>query len=114
MSTKDSTIILAIIKRDSGTLIGTIGTFRPFELGFSLLPDYWGAGYATEAAKGFCIWHHQHCGVRTILTATVDLENGSSKRLLAKCGFAPVRDEFNEGPALDVKGREIWRETASS
>ncbi|MGB5461012.1 MAG: GNAT family N-acetyltransferase [Eudoraea sp.] len=48
----------ALISKDSGQLIGmcglliqTVDEIQELEIGYSILPEYWKKGYATEAAK---------------------------------------------------------------
>lgn len=48
----------ALINKKTGTLVGLCGLLvqvvdeqKELEIGYSILPEYWGLGYATEAAK---------------------------------------------------------------
>lgn len=101
-------LILAITVPPSTELIGLIGTFRPREVGFSLHPDCWGRGYATEAVRAFCHWYLQsHPGQQ--LFAKVNAENEASVRCLGRCGFArasePERQQAEWGKEDE---RETW------
>ena len=47
--------MFAVIEKASGVLVGRVGPWEPegwpeFEIGWTLRSDYWGRGYATEAA----------------------------------------------------------------
>lgn len=101
-------LILAITLPPSIELIGIIGTFRPREIGFSLHPDYWGKGYASEGTKGFCKWYmEQHPGQQ--LFAKVNTENKRSVGCLTKCGF--TAGSSSEQSADDAYGNDRERET---
>lgn len=46
----------AVFERETGTFVGHVGPWRPegwpdLEVGWTLRSDYWGRGYATEAAR---------------------------------------------------------------
>jgi ribosomal-protein-alanine N-acetyltransferase len=74
------------------TLIGTCGCVgRPnprgeVEIGYGLLTEYQGHGYASEAVASLLIWIWSHREVRRVF-ADVLSGNESSKRLLARLGF---------------------------
>ncbi|KAF2163453.1 hypothetical protein M409DRAFT_57359 [Zasmidium cellare ATCC 36951] len=101
-------IIHAITLSPHKTLIGLIGTFRPREIGFSLHPDYWGKGCATEAVKAFCRWYlGTYRG--QVLFAKVDRGNERSVRCLTRSGFSPAKEVELAGDEAYAKDRE--RET---
>ena len=80
----------AIELQQGGQLIGICGliqreTLDAPDLGYALLPDYTGQGYALEAAKAAVQWAVALDLAQ--LYAVVSLENDASKRLLAKLGF---------------------------
>lgn len=101
-------IIHAITIPPSNELAGLIGTFRPREVGFSLHPDYWGQGYATEAAKVFCQWYLETFSGQ-VLFAKVDRENEASVRCLRRCEFSPASEA--EQSADKEYGKDRERET---
>ncbi|KAI9642059.1 hypothetical protein NHQ30_009930 [Ciborinia camelliae] len=74
--------------------IGAIGMIRfeagrGAEVGYSLHPDYYGKGYATEALKLFLglYWSKEREGDWNTLVAVINLENTSSQRVVEKVGF---------------------------
>lgn len=77
------------ITRD-GDVIGSIGLHRhgaeSLELGYWIGQPFWGAGYATEAARAVCAF-----GLGTLdedhLIALHSVHNAASGRILRKCGF---------------------------
>lgn len=83
---------LAVTVRDSAALIGGAGLRlheweeRTGELGYVLHPDYWGQGYASEAA-----WVMLNEGFGTLglhrIVATCDQRNTASARLLERLGM---------------------------
>ncbi|PSK54780.1 Transcription elongation factor S-II [Elsinoe australis] len=87
--------------------IGTAGSFRPRELGYGYHPDYYGKGYATEAAVAYCEWFRkQYPGER--MFATSFPANEASVKVLEKCGFGPAREgEVSDWP-VNAMGRATW------
>ncbi|HYE51511.1 MAG TPA: GNAT family N-acetyltransferase [Azospirillaceae bacterium] len=111
---------LAIAAADGDALVGC-ATIRPegedAEVGYWLVPDAQGKGYATEALRGmlgflFGPFHRRRA------TATTDAENAPSQAVLRRAGFAPAgaydRPEPNRRGrtrmALFELRREEWRE----
>ena len=70
------------------------------DLGFALLPDYVGQGYASEAARAVVLHATQSLGIAR-LYAIVKRDNHRSIRLLARLGFHP------QGPCVTPEGEEI-------
>jgi RimJ/RimL family protein N-acetyltransferase len=56
------------------------------EIGWGLLPEVHGRGYATEAVGAILIWAEGHFG-RVRMVCIIDPENGPSLRVAARCGF---------------------------
>jgi ribosomal-protein-alanine N-acetyltransferase len=83
---------LAILLRTNALVIGTCGIrmatahAQEAELGYELHPDYWGQGYATEAA-----WHLLAFGFQTLqlqrVWAHCVAENTASIRVLERLGM---------------------------
>ena len=68
------------------------------EIGYSLLPDFWGNKYATEIA-GLFIDYAKNTAAILELIAFVNPQNIASKKLLAKYGFSWLETGFlNEQP----------------
>ncbi len=69
------------------------------ELGYGLLPAWWGQGLATEAAGAFLV-EAERLGRWTSLTAVVTPGNDRSEGVLAKLGFRFERELVrHDGPA---------------
>ena len=62
-------------------------TRQPFEaeLGYMLLPEQWGRGYASSLASRLLELAKEH--ELTVVTATIDPSHTASKKILTKLGF---------------------------
>ena len=67
------------------------------EIGYGILEEYQGQGYATEAVQAVIDWAFQHPNV-TALEAETAPDNTASKRVLEKCGFIANGKIGEEGP----------------
>lgn len=97
---------LYVVRLNSGGLpLGLCGLVkRDFlsapDLGFALLPDYVGHGYATEASRAVMQHAKSALGIER-LYAIVKRDNQRSVRLLERLGFG------REGPYLIQQGDEV-------
>lgn len=91
-----------IIEGKDGTRLGDL-CFKGLapdgsvEIGYGLLPEARGKGYATEAVDAAVRWALGEPGV-TRVEAETDPENRASQRVLEKCGFRPTGTVGEEGP----------------
>lgn len=67
------------------------------EIGYGILEEYQGQGYATEAVKAVTEWALQKNNV-TAIEAETDVDNIISQKVLAKCGFIANGVIGEEGP----------------
>lgn len=83
-------------------IIGSVGFHRIFpeharaEIGYMLLPSYWGAGLATEAIRAALQYGFEQMNLHSV-EANVDPLNAKSIRVLKKFGFvkeAYFRENF--------------------
>jgi len=85
----DREVALAIDDGRDG-LIGVVGLFPhgPLgpEIGYWLGRDYWGRGYATEAASAILLWAGKDWGRRVVMSGHF-ADNPASGRVLEKAGF---------------------------
>ena len=85
-----------VLRDASGAAVGDIGLRisgkNPHEadLGYALLPDAQGKGYASEALKAICDYGFNQLGVHAI-NAWVLGNNAGSSRLLEKHGFIRIQ-----------------------
>lgn len=95
-----------MIEQNDGTHIGDL-CFKGLqddgiaEIGYGILEEYQGKGYATEAVQAACRWAFQHAEVKA-LDAEADLGNVASQRVLEKCGFRANGTIGEEGPRFTL------------
>ncbi|MCP1300004.1 GNAT family N-acetyltransferase [Chryseobacterium sp. S0630] len=95
---------LAVIEKESGLLIGWCGLklltspingyVNTLDLGYRFIPEFWGKGYATEAAERILEYGFNELNTNAIY-AYADSENAGSKYILGKLGFEKT-GEFDE------------------
>ncbi len=74
------------------------------EIGYGILDEHQGQGYATEAVKAVAAWALQHPEVAAV-EAETEPGNAASQRVLEKCGFAPNGQYGEEGPRFTLTRR---------
>jgi RimJ/RimL family protein N-acetyltransferase len=89
----------AAIEKSSGNFIGWSGLkfitecennhFNFYDVGYRLMPKYWGKGYATESAKAAIKYGFTKLNANEII-GTANVENIASRRALEKCGLTFV------------------------
>lgn len=67
------------------------------EIGYGILPEFQGRGYATEAVRAVTQWALSQPGVRCI-TAETEATNAASQKVLVKAGFTATGEYGEEGP----------------
>ncbi len=90
---------MRVRRKSDGVLVGRCGyglepTGEP-ELGYSLYPEFWGKGYAFEAASGMRDWlfretAHDH------FIGSADVRNAASIKVLQKIGMIPTEVRANQ------------------
>lgn len=84
---------LAIVLKNEDRLIGNCGLrlqtpgVRVADLGYEIDQRYWGAGYATEAARTLIQFGFEHLQLHRIWAYCI-AENAASSRVLEKIGMA--------------------------
>ncbi|MBN7774482.1 GNAT family N-acetyltransferase [Clostridium aminobutyricum] len=89
-----SSQVWAIVDKETGTLIGSIGLeadkrrpgINSKELGYSLAEEYWGRGIMTEAAKRVIQYAFEEMQLDIVAICTGTF-NDRSSRVIEKCGF---------------------------
>ena len=101
-----------MIEKADGTHIGDL-CFKGIEaghnpeIGYGILEEYRGQGFATEAVKLALKWAFRNSEVKAV-EVEADPDNTASQRVLMKCGFRPNGDVGEEGPRyVDYKGNEM-------
>jgi [ribosomal protein S5]-alanine N-acetyltransferase len=62
------------------------------DLGYRFLPEFWGRGYATEAAKYALEYGFTTLGLKAV-TGRAHIENAASLKVLEKIGMQYIKDE---------------------
>ena len=81
----------AVIEKSSGRFIGWCGLWRlvetgETEVGYALFPEFWGRGYAPEAARAVLRYGFEELGLDH-LVAVADPHNAASRRVMEKIGM---------------------------
>lgn len=103
---------LRVTRKSDGALVGRCGYglygSEP-ELGYALYPEFWGHGYATEAAAGQRDWIFRETDVPRIL-GSADVRNTASRRILRAIGMWETHVTEEDGMTLQfhVLNREDW------
>ena len=91
----------------TGEFVGVCGLrpYRPaednIELGFHLLPKFWGQGLATEAARAVITFAFEKYAAKK-LSAGHHPDNLSSKKVLDKLGFGYTHHENSPELGIDI------------
>ena len=97
-----------LVHRDSDIVVGKSGFKGPpapdgvVEIAYSVVPDFQGKGYATEAAQALVAYAFSSGRVRVVRAHTLP-ESNASTRVLAKCGFRHI------GEVIDPEDGLVWR-----
>lgn len=112
MYEKQVAVRWGITLKGQDRVIGTVGFHywqkkdRHADLGYDLHPDYWGKGYATEAARAVVDWCFVNLNLHR-MQADCTLGNDRSERTILKLGFQPEgvwREKIWEhGRFVDIK-----------
>jgi len=111
--------MFSVIEKDTGRWIGRLGPWRPegwpgTEIGWALVRDTWGKGYATEGAAAAADWAFDHLGW-TDMIHSIDPANVASQQVARRLGSrnlgrGTLPPPFQES-IIDIWGqsREEWR-----
>ena len=103
-----------IVRRSDGAAIGDAGFHGPpdedgeVEIGYALVPEARGAGYASEAVALLVEWAWEQPDVSAV-SARVDPGNEPSRRLLERLGFAPDGERAGLQRFVLRRGLIPWR-----
>ena len=91
-----------MIELRDGTHIGDLcfkglGANGTVEIGYGVLEEYQGQGYAAEAVDAVVVWALNQPNVTRVEAETAP-DNRASQRVLEKCGFLPSGTIGEEGP----------------
>lgn len=93
----------ALIEKSSGLLVGhagllvqTVDNIQELEIGYSLLPKFWGKGYAIEAAQK-CKEHAFENNLANSLISIISLSNLPSQNVAIKNGMTIDKQTMYKG-----------------
>jgi RimJ/RimL family protein N-acetyltransferase len=111
--------MFSVVEKATGRWVGRVGPWRPEgwpgpEVGWGLLRECWGRGYATEAAAAAITWAFDHLGWSEVIhciapanTPSQDVARRLGSRLLGPVKLpAPYEAESMEYWGQD---RDTWR-----
>lgn len=106
--------MFSVIERGSGQWIGRIGPWQPegwpgTEVGWGLLSEWQGRGYALEAAVASIDWAFDQLGWSEVIH-TIDPANLPSQRLAERLG-SRLRGPGRLPPPFEALPIEIWGQT---
>jgi RimJ/RimL family protein N-acetyltransferase len=83
--------LFLVERKEDAVAVGMCGLIKReslehVDLGFALLPEFWGRGYAFEAASAVLAWARGAHGLTRVVAITSQ-NNHASCRLLEKLGF---------------------------
>jgi len=111
--------MFSVLEKSTGAWVGRVGPWQPdgwpgTEVGWGLLPAYWGRGYATEAAAATIDWAFDQLGWTEVIHCIAP-ENTASQQVALRLG-SHLRGPGqlpppHEALRIDVWGqsREEWR-----
>ena len=107
--------MFSVIERDTGVWLGRIGPHRPegwpgTEVGWALIHDAWGKGYALEAAAAAMTYSVESLGWTDIIHCIAD-ENLASQRVARRLGSG--RRGLARLPAPIDEDIGLWGQTAA-
>ena len=88
--TTENTMTLLIKKKDDSRTIGIVTLRKDGELGilgYSILPEFWNMGFATEAVERIITFGFEYLELSTIQASTTE-NNIASMKVLEKLGFS--------------------------
>jgi [ribosomal protein S5]-alanine N-acetyltransferase len=95
----------AVDEKDSGNFVGSFaiipipGDEEKIQLGYSLLPRYWGKGFASELTIAGLNYFFTQTSLLEIYGVT-ETPNIASQKVLLKAGFQPVGNKMEEEKEL--------------
>ena len=106
--------MFSVVERSSGAWVGRVGTIHPegwpgTEVGWGIVRERWGRGYAGEAAMAAMDWAADHLGWSEIIH-TIANDNHASCRVATKLGSTILRRGTLPPPINEEL--DVWGQTA--
>jgi ribosomal-protein-alanine N-acetyltransferase len=110
----------AVVEKQTDKFVGWCGLWQlketdELEIGYAIAKDFWGKGFATEAARVFLQYGFEELKPDKIV-GVAEPENVSSRRVMEKLGMKFVRlgEFYNRQLAQYAISRESWIENRQS
>jgi len=114
--------MFSVIEKASGAWVGRLGPWQPegwpgAEVGWGILKEHWGKGYATEGAAAAIDWAFDILGWPDVIHC-IDEENDPSKEVARRLGSVWLRSGWLPPPfdthqvGIWGQSREQWRQRA--
>lgn len=115
--------MFSVVEKSSGRWIGRLGPWMPegwpgTEIGWALVRDAWGKGYATEGATAATDWAFDHLGWSNVIHS-IDPANVASQQVARRLGSRNLGPGKLPAPyeqtVIDIWGqsRDEWRARAN-
>ena len=103
--------MFSVVEKSSGRWIGRLGPWMPdgwpgTEIGWSIVRDAWGKGYATEGSIGATDWAFDNLGWTEVIH-TINSANAASKAVAQRLGSSYLRQDRLPAP-FEAEEVEIW------
>jgi len=107
--------MFSVVERATGTWIGRLGPWQPegwpgTEVGWGLVRQAWGKGYAVEGVTAAMDWAVEHLGWKDIVHA-IDPANAPSQAVAKRIG-STLRGPGKLPVPFDTASIELWGQTA--
>ena len=111
--------MFSVIEKASGRWVGRLGPWMPAEwpgteVGWGVVRDCWGRGYATEGATAAIDWAFDRLGWTDVIHC-IDPKNAASRSVASRLGSQILRQDHLPPPYDDVEvdiwgqSRDAWR-----
>lgn len=109
----DGYSMFSVIEKTTGRWIGRLGPWQPHdwpgtEVGWGLVREAWGKGYATEGAVATIDWAFDNLGWTEVIHTIVP-ENANSQAVAKRLGSTILRDGWLPAP-LNI-ATVVWGQT---
>lgn len=103
--------LFSVIEKATGRWVGRVGPWKPEgwpgpEIGWALLREYWGRGYATEATAATMDWAFEHLGWTEIIHSIAP-DNTASQQVAIRLG-SRLLGPGKLPPPYDTTLVELW------
>jgi RimJ/RimL family protein N-acetyltransferase len=109
--------MFSVVEKDTGRWIGRLGPWRPEawpgpEVGWGLVRDAWGKGYATEGAAAAIDWAFDHLGWTDVIHC-IDPLNAPSQAVARRLGSSRLGEGTLPAP-FDTITIDLWGQSATN